>query len=263
MAGREDHRIFIGGLSRFTTQRILEDAFSRYGRIIQSLVMADKVTGQPRGYGFISFGSRRAMEDSIREMNGRELNGLVITVRKAHDRNSGGYMEERLVGHRGGGGGSYSDSYRGGGDRHGSGSSSISIDCSKCGRHGHNSSQCSYAGGGGSGGDRHRYDSYSDRGDRFEDQSRDRYVDREDLGFGLGLGLGGGGSGSGSGDGYRSGGRQEDRHERGNRYRERPGPYDRSGRVGGDRDREWNMRDREWDRDRDKNRDRPAPYYDR
>lgn len=38
MVGREDYRIFVGGLGWNTSQRHLEDEFARYGKIIDCLV---------------------------------------------------------------------------------------------------------------------------------------------------------------------------------------------------------------------------------
>lgn len=39
MAARDGYRIFVGGLGWNTSQRHLEDAFVRYGKIIDSLVI--------------------------------------------------------------------------------------------------------------------------------------------------------------------------------------------------------------------------------
>lgn len=39
MAGKEENRIFVGGLSWETTDRQLEDAFSRYGKILEAQVL--------------------------------------------------------------------------------------------------------------------------------------------------------------------------------------------------------------------------------
>lgn len=39
MAGKEDYRIFVGGLSWNVTERQLENAFSRFGKVLESQVL--------------------------------------------------------------------------------------------------------------------------------------------------------------------------------------------------------------------------------
>ncbi|XP_010243235.1 PREDICTED: glycine-rich RNA-binding protein RZ1C isoform X1 [Nelumbo nucifera] len=173
MAGKEEMRIFVGGLSWETTERQLEDAFSRYGKIIESQIMLDRDTGRPRGFGFVTFADQRGMEDAIREMHGRELGGRVISVNKAQPKMGGddpgyGYSGGYSSGSRGN---------RGGGEDRSAGRS----DCFKCGRPGHWARECPSAGGGGGGGGGGRFSSRSrfsgggGRGDRF---GGDRYGDR-------------------------------------------------------------------------------------
>ncbi|XP_047316536.1 glycine-rich RNA-binding protein RZ1C isoform X2 [Impatiens glandulifera] len=143
--------------------------------------MVERDTGRPRGFGFITFADRRGMDDAIREMHGRELDGQVITVNRAQpkrsgdDSNYGGFNGSREDGRDGQrGGGSFRDSYRGGDNKPLSGNT----DCFKCGRPGHFARECPTAGGG-AGGGRDRFSRFG--GDRFEDRfdGGGRYGDRE------------------------------------------------------------------------------------
>ncbi|KAJ0028465.1 hypothetical protein Pint_35727 [Pistacia integerrima] len=332
MAGRDENRIFIGGLAFTTTERHLEDAFSRYGKILQSscpcsestqtgstdiiliveasdlityrssyccmillksfietaattrhrisssygkfedemmvygaTVVVDRDTGRPRGFGFITFADSRAMDDAIKDMHNRELDGRVISVNKAQPKLGSedpgyGYGRDHMAGGR--------DSYR---DR-----SAGRSDCFKCGRPGHFARECPSADGGGRGGGRFsshsrfsggggygdrfdvdRYDDrfdggryggrdhldsrhsrygnrdhnhddrYQPRGDRF---AGDRYMDREPQnGYGKERGYYRDGGPRAGGARYGGGGPAH--YDRGS-YRDRPGPYDRP-RSGG------------------------------
>ncbi|KAK6933431.1 RNA recognition motif domain [Dillenia turbinata] len=171
MAGRDEYRIFVGGLSWDITDRQLEDAFSRFGKVLEAQVMTERDTGRPRGFGFLTFADRRAMEDAIRDMHGRKFGEREISVNKAQPRGNDD------LDHRYGGGGYPSGgrvAYRSG-DR-----PSGQDDCFKCGRPGHWARDCPMAGGGRDGGGGRlssgsRFGGASDRGDRFGGD-RDRYV---------------------------------------------------------------------------------------
>ncbi|KAJ7550257.1 hypothetical protein O6H91_07G091100 [Diphasiastrum complanatum] len=63
-------KIFIGGLSRETTTEKLTNHFKKYGEITDSVIMKDRGSGHPRGFGFVTFAdpnvcARVLQEDQI------------------------------------------------------------------------------------------------------------------------------------------------------------------------------------------------------
>ena len=118
--------------------------------------MVDRNTGRPRGFGFITFDKRREMDNAIREMDGVELIGRVITVNQAQPKTWGG---EDYLDH------SYRGRGYGGGDRSvGPGPDK----CFKCGCTGHWARDCSLAHGGPG-----LFSSHS----KFGGAKRDHYLD--------------------------------------------------------------------------------------
>uniref|UniRef100_A0A803LHT8 RRM domain-containing protein n=1 Tax=Chenopodium quinoa TaxID=63459 RepID=A0A803LHT8_CHEQI len=79
MGDVDEFRCFVGSLSWSTTDRGLRDAFEKYGRLLEAKVVLDKFSGRSRGFGFVSFDDKRAMEEAIEEMNGVDLDGRPIT----------------------------------------------------------------------------------------------------------------------------------------------------------------------------------------
>ena len=48
-------KLFIGGISWETTEEKLKEYFENYGDVVQTVVMRDKTTGRPKGFGFVVF----------------------------------------------------------------------------------------------------------------------------------------------------------------------------------------------------------------
>ena len=66
MADSDVGKLFIGGISRDTTDATLKDYFTKYGDVLSSNVAKDRVTGIPRGFGFVTFASPSSVDDVLR-----------------------------------------------------------------------------------------------------------------------------------------------------------------------------------------------------
>jgi RNA recognition motif-containing protein len=102
-------KLFVGNLSFNTTENDLQDAFAAHGTVIETNVMMDRVSGRPRGFGFITMSTPEEAEKAIAAMNGAQLDGRALTVNIARPR------EERPAGGGGGGGRGPRRDFRGGG----------------------------------------------------------------------------------------------------------------------------------------------------
>jgi RNA recognition motif-containing protein len=79
-------KLFVGGLGPQTTSADLRSFFGKYGEVVDAMVVANRSTGQSRGFGFVSYGSSAAAEEAIKATNGAELDGHPLKVNRAEAR---------------------------------------------------------------------------------------------------------------------------------------------------------------------------------
>jgi RNA recognition motif-containing protein len=79
-------KLFVGGLSSDTTTKEIQTAFAPFGEIVDAIVIADRSTGQSRGFGFVTYQSSAAADAAIKQMNGTELDGRTLKVNRAEAR---------------------------------------------------------------------------------------------------------------------------------------------------------------------------------
>ena len=104
-------KLYVGNLNFKTTEASLRAAFENNGRkVTEVAIVADKMTGRPRGFAFVRMGSQEDAAAAIQELNGADLDGRPLRVNEADDRPP----QSRGPGGGGGGRGGY-----GGGDRGG------------------------------------------------------------------------------------------------------------------------------------------------
>lgn len=82
-------RLFVGNLSFETSDADLKEAFSKAGTCEMASVIRDRLTGRSRGFGFVEMASTEEAQRAIAELNGRELNGRMISVNEARERSEG------------------------------------------------------------------------------------------------------------------------------------------------------------------------------
>jgi RNA recognition motif-containing protein len=101
------NKLYVGNLSYDTTETTLSDAFSAHGNVVEAVLVMDRESGRPRGFGFVTMGTDEEAQKAIEGLNGQNLDGRDLTVNEAKPR------EPRAGG--GGGGGGGRGGYGGGG----------------------------------------------------------------------------------------------------------------------------------------------------
>jgi RNA recognition motif-containing protein len=113
-------RIYVGNLSFHTTVDTLRQVFAEFGEVVDAHVATDRMTGQSRGFGFVTMGSEDQARQAIERMNGADLDGRALRVNEAEERRPRGEGGGGFGG-RGGGGGGFGGRGGGGGGGFGGG----------------------------------------------------------------------------------------------------------------------------------------------
>ena len=88
--------IYVGNLSFDVSEAQLQESFAAFGSVNKANVVADRMTGRSRGFGFVEMANDDEGKAAIEALNGSDLGGRTLTVNLAKPR------EDRP---RGGGGG--------------------------------------------------------------------------------------------------------------------------------------------------------------
>jgi RNA recognition motif-containing protein len=89
-------KMYVGNLAWSSTSEDLKDLFSQYGEVADVYVPTDRDSGRPRGFAFVTMGTKEGMEAAIKGADGMEFQGRDLRVNEARPRDD-----------RGGGGGGY------------------------------------------------------------------------------------------------------------------------------------------------------------
>ncbi len=82
--------IYVGNLPFSVTEDDLRTTFQTYGTVEKAAIITDKMSGQPRGFGFVEMPNRDEAVKAIEGLNGKDLKGRNIKVNEAQPRPAGG-----------------------------------------------------------------------------------------------------------------------------------------------------------------------------
>ncbi len=94
-------RIYVGNLPYSATHEQLSHLFAAFGDVTEVTIIADRETGQTKGFGFVEMGNDASARAAIAGLNGTELDGHTIRVNEAqprHERPAGrnGYRRHEI-----------------------------------------------------------------------------------------------------------------------------------------------------------------------
>ena len=91
-------RIYVGNLSSEITEEELRQEFEAFGKVESVNIITDKISGRPRGFGFVEMTSESEGQAAITGLNGKTLKDRTLNVNVARprsDRGGGGFSGGR------------------------------------------------------------------------------------------------------------------------------------------------------------------------
>ncbi|KAJ8505156.1 hypothetical protein OPV22_006042 [Ensete ventricosum] len=80
----DEGKLFIGGISWETTEEKLKDHFGDYGEVLDAIIMRDKATGRPRGFGFVVFADPSLLDRVLQDKH--SIDGRTVEAKRALSR---------------------------------------------------------------------------------------------------------------------------------------------------------------------------------
>jgi RNA recognition motif-containing protein len=78
--------IYVGNLSRQTTEDDLRQAFEAFGEVESVNIIKDRVSGESKGFGFVEMPAKAEAEKAIEEMNDKDFMERTIKAEEGRPR---------------------------------------------------------------------------------------------------------------------------------------------------------------------------------
>ena len=76
-------KLYVGNLSFSTAETELRELFSPHGTVTDVHVITDRMSGESRGFAFVTMGNRHEGQAAISALEGHEVDGRNLTVNEA------------------------------------------------------------------------------------------------------------------------------------------------------------------------------------
>lgn len=82
----DKNKIYVGNLSYQTSEEDLRGLLASYGEVVDIRIIKDRDTGRSKGFGFVEFESKDAMNKAIEGLDGQDFQGRGLRVNEAQER---------------------------------------------------------------------------------------------------------------------------------------------------------------------------------
>ena len=72
--------IHVGNLAKETSEPQLRESFATFGDVTKVKIVMDKITGMPKGFGFVEMPTLDHANAAIAGLNGKDLGGNLLAV---------------------------------------------------------------------------------------------------------------------------------------------------------------------------------------
>ena len=82
--GGEPGKLFVGGIPWDASEDALREYFGKYGDVTEAVIMRERLTGNARGFGFVSFSDPSSADKALRDDSanhailGRPVSGFLL-----------------------------------------------------------------------------------------------------------------------------------------------------------------------------------------